>query len=214
MVNTFFTEIGTNFSNMAKSLDKQRRFKQAVEAKEILLIIQRKKSNLSNGKTIGFKNHPIVLMWEEYEECLKAYFNAFYEQLCIDGFKMKKLEKMNVESEYPIPWFLYYRPLIYSHQARLLQKDPIYYKDKFKFPELYLSIGYIWIRPEKSILYYIENRECPEKISDPLDEKYKFAKYCQANIQSGLKKGELCNRLISVSQNDFCGVHTKKRKLE
>lgn len=216
MVNTFFTELGTNFGNMAKSLDRQRRFKQAVEAKEILLTIERKRQAAREenpGKKIGFKNHPIVVMWENHTECLKAYFNAFYIQLVNDGFRMEKLQLMAVCESFEVPWFLMYKPLIYSHQARLLQKDPIYYADKFDFPAVYLHFGYIWVRPQFSVQYYLENEHSPERIADKLEDKYKFAAYCQMEFKTGAKKGERCNRLLGSPSETFCGIHNRKRKL-
>lgn len=217
MVNTFLTELGTNFANMARSLDKQRRFKQAVEAKEILLTIERKKQALienNPSKKIGFKNHPIVIMWQDYTECLKAYYNAFFEQLVLDGFKMIRLQKMDVQSYFDVPWFLYYKPLIYSHQARLLQKDPIYYNEKFDFPVCYLHFGYIWIRPHLNQNYYLENEFTPELIADKLENKYQDASYCQMEFKTGSKKGVKCNRLLNDPRAVYCGIHNRKRKLD
>jgi hypothetical protein len=212
MVNTFFTEAGTNFGRMAQTLDRQRRFKQAVEAKEILLTIERKREATDPRAKIGFKNHPIVVMWENYTECLKAYFNAFYEQLLMDGFRMERLQKMDVSDVFEVPWFLYYMPLVYSHQARLFQKDPVYYQDKFTFPKVYLSIGYIWIRPKMCKEEYFALKDAPEKIADKLEEKYQHAAYCQMEYKSGANKGKICNRILKSRCVEYCGVHSKKRK--
>ncbi len=215
MVNTFFTECGTNFRNMAKSLDRQRRFKQAVEVKEILLTIERKKSSPENAK-IGFKNHPIVLMWLNYEECLKHYFNAFFDQLQEDGFVMKKLQKyenLQPMEKTNIPWFLYFEPLVYSHLARLVQKDPVYYSHfKDKIPEKYFQIGYIWIREKFSMDYYLQNTHSPEKIADPLEKRYTDGNYCKTQIASGKKKGQICGKLLKSSHISACGIHKKKHQ--
>lgn len=216
MVNTFLTECGTNFRNIAKTLDRQRRFKQAVEVKEILLTIERKKTSCPNAK-IGFKNHPIVLMWYNYEDCLKHYFNDFYDQLVEDGFVMKKLAKYtNIpdKKDTKIPWFLNFEPLIFSHMARLYQKDPNHYasfREKIlPNPELYLSIGYIWIRDKYPMEYYINSS--PQEIADPLEKKYSDLKYCQSTLLSGPKKSQICGKLLKSNKLSECGIHKKKHK--
>lgn len=204
MVNTF---IVGDIPFTVDVLDAQRRFKQAVEVKEILLTIERKKAD--PFAKIGFKNHPIVVMWEDHVVYLKHYFNQIHARLKRDGVKMLKLQKYDIDDEQLVrPWFMDYMPLIYSHRARLYQKDPVHYGSRFDFPDVYLRIGYIWIRRERS--YYEENVNSPELLADALDAQYVSPRYCDAVCASGSKKGGICGRILKTKViGTRCGVHTK-----
>lgn len=204
MVNTFL--IGS-FEDTARILDPKRRFKQAVEARQIIDIIEKQKSGFI-GK-IGFSSHPIVKMWFDYLPALKWYFNLIlYYSVSIDKVNTT-MQYYDIKEIVEYPWFLYYHPFIYSHRARLYQKDMDYYKDKFEFPKIYLNFGYIWTcRHPKEVYLNATTIEEIAKLADPLAEHYIEPKYCQAEIKSGKNKGCKCNRILK-SINDFCGTHTK-----
>lgn len=201
MVNTFL--IGS-FEFTAKNLDPRRKLKQAVESKQIIDIIN------NNNEKVGFHNHPIVKMWRDYVIALKHYFNFFIDELQKDGVNLNLLKKFeNLPTEYDIPWFTSFEPLIFSHRARLYQKNPLFYKDKFSFPSEYLNIGYIWTcRFEKE--YYLSNIDKPHLLADELQSRYINPKYCPAIIKSGKNEGQVCNNMIKDSDN-FCNIHNKTK---
>jgi len=188
-------------------LDKSRRFKQCVECKQIISIIEKKQEN-SNIK-IPYENHPIVLSWFSYLNALKVYYNMMlYFAINIDKVNTK-MEYYNTPELIERPWFLDYLPLIYSHRARLYQKDPIFYKDKFYMPPEYLSIGYIWINRFPINKYYdVKTFDDIKLLADNLDPKYINSKYCPGVIKSGKNKGKQCGKLLKLSSN-FCGIHKK-----
>jgi hypothetical protein len=213
MVNTFL--IGS-YEYTAVSLDHSRLLKQAVEAKQVIMIIEFKKNNPKSLKQIGFQNHPLVKMWFPYLDSLKLYYNTILSRLfLLKKFNIQKLQYYDIpdESEIEKPWFLNYEPLIYSHRARLYQKNPKFYSF-LEFPDEYLDIGYIWVgRYEKE--YYlneidIENYEDLIHISDPLHERYINPRYCPA-----IKKdGKVCGHMIKTKKDDiiYCGIHKKMNK--
>lgn len=69
-----------DYLDSAKTLDKRRCFKQVVEARQIL--------NILDGKSEGWKNHPAVKMWRGYRDSLVEYYNVFYKY-CRDVHKIK-----------------------------------------------------------------------------------------------------------------------------
>ena len=119
MVNTFL--IGSDFEYTVSHLDPRRKLKQAVEAQQIISIIEKK--HIDKDYKGGFYNHPIVHMWYDHLNALKAYYNALIIELQKCSVKLDKLKKIP-EEDYEMPWFMSYMPLIYSHRARLYQKDP------------------------------------------------------------------------------------------
>ncbi len=198
MVNIFL--VG-DFDFTCKTLDPRRKFKQAVESRQIISI-------LTDETKQGFKNHPAVAMWRPYLGALKLYYNTFIRELKKDGFKIQKMEEFTDNEPVVMPWFIDFMPLIYSHRARLYQKDPFYYKDKFTFPDEYLNIGYIWTnRHDKE--FYLDYNYNVKDIADPLNIIYKDVKYCQKLLKSGKRKGEPCNNIIKNKTDDFCGVHMR-----
>jgi len=204
MVNTFI--IG-DFDFCAQVLDKRRKLKQAVEAKQIIDIITQ-----TNKEKKGFSNHPAVIMWKPYCNALILYYNKFIEQLLLDKVNLVKLTKIDIPSaivmDIEMPWFLTFMPFIYSHRARLYQKDPEFYKNKFEFPQEYLSIGYIWpARHNKE--YYIERESRPSEIADKLNILYVDARYCPAILKSGKRKGQPCSNILKSKMVNLCGVHNK-----
>jgi len=68
-----------DFHRSAKVLDNRRLGKQRVEAYQII--------NTLEGRSSGWKNHPIVKMWEGHEEALKVYYNVICKEWIRRGFK-------------------------------------------------------------------------------------------------------------------------------
>lgn len=231
MVNTF---IVGDFLFTAKVLDNRRKLKQAVEAKQIISIIMsmnsttsKTSSTTSSTTSSGFRNHPAVIMWKPYLPALILYYNTFVKCLIDNNFKLDKLTLMPLiqsdssdftktedksfdEFNIEMPWFVNFMPMIYSHRARLYQKDPIYYKDKFEFPEEYLSLGYIWPSRKPKEFYLNEKYEISE-IADKLDKKYLNSNFCKAILKTGIKKGQECMNNIK-DNNKYCGIHKKYDK--
>jgi hypothetical protein len=143
------------------TLDKRRLNKQKVEANQIL--------HASLGLTKGWVNHPAVLMWKGYPNALKYYFNQIADACVRRGFnnnmpmyeftdeQLSQIEYQSVadylqhgipeeasDSKIIFPWWFQWKPLIYSHQASLLRKDPEYYQTKFEVSEEYVLAGYVW----------------------------------------------------------------------
>lgn len=207
MVNVFL--IGS-FEDTARILDPKRRFKQCVEARQIIDIITKLKVNTENK--IGFSNHPVVKMWFDYLPALKYYYNLMlYYAINVDKvntsmtYYNESSEMTNIE----MPWFLYYPPFIYSHRAKLYQKDKFYYQDKFTFSNFYLEIGYIWpCRHDKEVYLNAKTEEEIKKLADPIAVYYINPKYCSAIIKSGKNKGHACNRILK-SDKEYCGTHSK-----
>jgi len=57
----------SDFSRTVSCLDKKRLWKQTIEAREIIQILE--------GKESCWKNHPAVKMWIGYVDALKSYYN-------------------------------------------------------------------------------------------------------------------------------------------
>lgn len=104
-----------NFLESAKLLDKKRCFKQVVESKQILDIIQ--------NKTQGWKNHPIVRMWRNYEDALTKYHNIFFiYSRDYHKINFQKLTLLDEKIEYNLPGWMGNEKFHYSHRCNLLRK--------------------------------------------------------------------------------------------
>ncbi len=207
MVNTFL--IGT-FEYTASSLDIQRLFKQAVEAKQIIITIQEKLDKPDTKR--GYRNHPAVIMWTPFISALKLYYNTILRRVYLHPkFRISRLTLYQIdEDNIEMPWFMSFEPLIYSHRARLYQKNPNYYSF-LEFPDEYLDIGYIWIKHPKE--YYLNEINVYSydnlmSIATPLAKRYIELKYCNAICKNGKK----CNHMLKFNKKSdynqiYCGIH-------
>jgi hypothetical protein len=135
-----------DFTTTAKCLDYRRLGKQRVEAKQILNILLGKAKVNINGK-IPWGNHPAVLMWKRYEECLKQYYNVIVLEWINRGYKNNMpLITPNQFIIYP-PW-LGNNKFHESHQSKLLQKDYEYYS-QFNW-NVDINLEYFW--PTKEVV--------------------------------------------------------------
>ena len=190
MVNTFFTDSDPEVT--AKSLDDRRLGKQRVEAKQIIDLID------GNSKTGGWKAHPAVLMWVGYSDALKDYFNIMVNEWIDRGYN-NTMELYQFDLDYGIeyPKWTLNDKVLFSHQARLIQKMPSHYSTIFNPPKEYLKHGYIW--PHKYSYQELENLEISELAED----------YVEEVICSAVKKDQVkCSN--KALYGDKCGVHKSK----
>lgn len=188
MVNTFI--VSTSLEECARLLDFKRLGKQRVEAKEIIDCLEK--------KIKGWKNHPAVKMWENNIDALKLYYNAMVIEWTKRGFNNNMelydlkfedasfwISTMNegvttmtqTPGKIQFPYFFGWKPIIYSHRASLIRKDPTFYTKLFlPDPDLdpYLLRGYVW--PSKlpsNVLEHFSLDMC-EKIGCGAPAKYRF----------------------------------------
>lgn len=128
-----------DFRESAKILDNKRLGKQRVEAMQIL-------NCLSPSSTSSWANHPTVRMWKGYEFALKEYYNAIVEEWIWRGFhNTMVIYQLFGPYDYP-PWLQDPR-LCYSHRCRLMQKNPLCYK-QYNW-EVDIKAPYWWPVPLK-----------------------------------------------------------------
>ena len=111
-----------NFKKTAKVLDYRRLGKQRVEGMQIINAIE-------NPNPQGWKNHPIVIMWTPYTECLKLYTNTIITEWIERGYNnnMRFYDiKPNMDM-IDIPHWLGKEEFHSSHRANLLRKDSEWY---------------------------------------------------------------------------------------
>jgi len=184
------------YISTAQILDSKRVFKQVVESSQVINIIESKKT------TGGFVNHPVVNMWRPYLNSLKLYYNTILDECILNRGVNTKMLKFELPELIEHPWFITYKPLLYSHRRMLQIKDPIYYKN-LSFPIEYLSVGYIWIRKNKEFYDTTTNLTL---LADPLAEQYINPRYCSGLLKSGKNKGQCCGKIIS-DKKIYCGIH-------
>ena len=147
---TFFTD--TNLYISASRLDPKRLNKQILEAWQII-------EKLEHRNVTSYMNNPAIVMWRDYTDGLKAYYNAhlwywntFYAQ------EPHSLQSKSVEKVVLPPWWSE-NDILRSHQAMLYRKDPTYYAQWWYQNTQYA--GYTWpsdlYRNYYKILYTIED---------------------------------------------------------
>ena len=133
-----------SFSKSLKSLDYRRLGKQRVEAMQILNII------LERTDRPGWRNHPIVRMWDGYSAALQLYHNMCIEEWIRQGYNNNmKLEVIEESIIYP-DW-LGNEKFHSSHRANLLRKDYNYYS-QFGWKEN-SELPYVWLDTDKQQYY-------------------------------------------------------------
>ena len=114
-----------DFRESLESLDNKRLGKQRVEAYQIISAITQRPRK--DGKPYkGWISHPCSVMWRDYVNALKMYYND-----CIDvwkerGFK-NTMEYEPIVGEFVLPHWLGNEEFHSSHRANLLRKDYGYY---------------------------------------------------------------------------------------
>ena len=134
-----------DFRESLESLDNKRLGKQRVEAYQIISAITGR--TRKDGKPYkGWVNHPCSVMWRDYVNALKLYYND-----CIDvwkgrGFK-NTMEYELIEGEFVLPNWLGNEKLHSSHRANLLRKDENFYS-QFEWGEN-PEDPYLWMDVDK-----------------------------------------------------------------
>jgi len=124
-----------DFHRSAKVLDNRRLGKQRVEAYQII--------NTLEGRSSGWKNHPIVKMWEGHEEALKVYYNVICKEWIRRGFKHNMGFYRIKKKRLSYPAWLGREEFHLSHRSNLLRKDYNHYKQYFDEPT---NLPYVWYR--------------------------------------------------------------------
>jgi hypothetical protein len=139
---TFLTIPSTDFSKTAKTLDKLRLNKQALEAWQIMMTNLSLDPDNNHRKPKGWYNHPAVLMWKGHEVTLYFYIKAMTDEWIERGYKTTILDKakstiehaqvngMIHTSEFPY-WMKnkrLYKQIVSSHRIALLNKDYEWYR--------------------------------------------------------------------------------------
>jgi hypothetical protein len=127
-----------DFIKSAKVLDKKRCWKQVVEAKQIIEILE--------GKSSKWENHPAVKMWEGHTLALKMYFDEFLWQcIHIHGINTKyDYLTNNIEFVILKPWWLGNEDFHRAMRSRLIEKDREFYLSLFTNDEGFNGGKYFW----------------------------------------------------------------------
>ena len=133
-----------DFKQSLRVLDWRRLGKQRVEAHQILNVL------LERTDTKGWRNHPIVRMWDGYEDALKLYFNMCIQEWISRGYD-NSMELEDIHDKVKYPYWLGNDILHSSHRANLLRKDKEYYS-KFFWTEDPSSL-YAWYDIDKQKWY-------------------------------------------------------------
>jgi hypothetical protein len=115
-----------DFLKSLQSLDNKRLGKQRVETFQILnAILGRPKKDGTPYK--GWLNHPCSIMWKDYTDALKLYFNLSLIVWVDRGFS-NTMEPEKLDSNVvTYPHWLGFEDFHSSHRANLLRKDLEYY---------------------------------------------------------------------------------------
>jgi hypothetical protein len=150
-MNTFLPY--ADFMESAKVLDKKRCWKQVVEAKQIIDVLELKQrvqiasdGHASIGKTIPWSNHPAVKMWEGYILPLKRYYNIFLNY-CVSHHRINtKLSYMTnyLDLDNWEPWWLGNEDFHRAMRSRLIEKDREFYLPLFPKDEGFNGGKYFW----------------------------------------------------------------------
>jgi hypothetical protein len=127
-----------NFEKSAQVLDYRRLGKQRVEALQVLKAIK--------YDNYGWSKHPIVKMWNGFENALIEYKNSMIKEWINRGYK-NNMDIEKIKDKIIYPTWLGDEALHASHRSNLLKKDYKYYS-QFNWEEK-PGIEYIWIIPEK-----------------------------------------------------------------
>jgi hypothetical protein len=130
-----------DFAQTASILDRQRLGKQRVETLQII------KSLVTPN--YGWKNHPAVRMWRNYEFELVVYGIAICKEWISRGYKDTCLDKLmaladkNPWISIEIPDFIGNEEFHKSHRSNLLRKAPEFYGLLFE-QGLKNNLEYVW----------------------------------------------------------------------
>lgn len=114
-----------DFRESLQALDNKRLGKQRVEAYQIISAITgRPKKDGTPYK--GWVSHPCSVMWRDYVNALKLYYNDAIDVWKERGFK-NTMEYERIDGDFVLPDWLGNEEFHSSHRANLLRKDLVYY---------------------------------------------------------------------------------------
>ena len=130
----------SDFIKTAKCLDYRRLGKQRVEAWQIYQALTK--------ENYGWKHHPIIKMWQGYEQALLRYGMAICEEWKIRNYKDNMLKlfvgNYDINKDVGNPIWIGNKQFHASHRSNLLRKDKKYYgKFNWKEPD---NLPYVWIK--------------------------------------------------------------------
>lgn len=130
-----------DFEKTAKCLDYRRLGKQRVEAMQIINTLLRRPI-LNGKKRRGWLKHPAVLMWANYVDALKLYYNEIVKEWIRRGYQNNlRFERIDIEI-FELPEWLGNETFHASHRSNLLRKNSDYYsKFSWGLPD---NLPYYW----------------------------------------------------------------------
>jgi hypothetical protein len=186
MVVTFF--VSENPEVTARYLDDRRLGKQRVEAKQIISALI--------GESTAYSNHPATHMWSGYVEALAHYYNTMVIEWVRRG-KQNTMPLYDLQRVPEYPSWCTNEKVHFSHQARLIEKNPEFYTKLFSPPETYLRLGYIW--PSKYTTQELISLS-PEELCEPFTQ----VTICSATTRSNTR----CTN--AAHYDGKCGIHKDK----
>ena len=136
-----------DFRESLQALDNKRLGKQRVEAYQIISAITGRPRK--DGKPYkGWVNHPCSVMWRDYVNALKLYYNDAIDVWKERGFK-NTMEYEHIDGDFVLPEWLGNEEFHSSHRANLLRKDLPYYsaqgwQDNPEDPYLWMDENKQW----------------------------------------------------------------------
>lgn len=129
---------------VAECLDKRRLHKQIIECKQIIKAI--------TGESEAWKNHPIVKMYSNNLDFVKAYLN-FLQIYWNDEYEIGELDYLNNKAKKLIPNFIN-EEYLNTMKGRLYVKNPVFYVqfapyEKYGDKNMYFVDGEWKIYPQK-----------------------------------------------------------------
>jgi hypothetical protein len=134
-----------DFNESAKVIDPIRRWKQVVEARQLVAVLTGNTNHWKNPN--AWREHPAAVMWQGHVNALKYYCNCFHLQVIrskshlVTAFNFYDLS--NVKITYP--WWLGMESFHRSHRSNLLRKDSVFY-GQYGWKEPH-DLPYVWPSP-------------------------------------------------------------------
>lgn len=144
-----FVPLISSFEDIAKTLDRARLNKQALEGWQILMTLLELDPQGQHRIPKGWVNHPAVKMWRGYEAALYRYVQAMVDEWIRRGYKSTIGDKARatLTRAYELdlivdassnPYWMSnqdsFKAIASSHRMALLNKDYEWYS-QFKWPE-------------------------------------------------------------------------------
>lgn len=156
-----FVPITDSYEDIARTLDRARLNKQALEGWQILMTLLELNPQGDHRTPKGWVNHPAVKMWRGHEMALYQYIQAMVDEWLRRGYKstigdkakatiMRGIELGRTSSTVGPDWIAdlnLFKKIASSHRIALLCKDYEWYsqfawpEDTGKRPETY---EYVW----------------------------------------------------------------------